>query len=89
MLQRYCVESRLCADSETVGSSTIDLMGQQRGQLQITSDHLHETIKHVEDAKVILKDMSWRAIRNKIFLYFVIMLLIVANGYVLYRISKK
>ena len=79
----------LCADSEQVGASTLQTLGQQREQLYMASSHLERARSSADQAKHILRQMSNRALRNKLFLYGVIAALIIANGTVLYRIAKK
>lgn len=88
--ERLLLESQaLCADSEQVGASTLQTLGQQREQLYMTSSHLERARSSADQAKRILRQMSNRALRNKLFLYGVIAALIIANGTVLYRIATK
>ena len=88
--ERLLLESQaLCADSEQVGASTLQTLGQQREQLYMASSHLERARSSADQAKRILRQMSNRALRNKLFLYGVIAALIIANGTVLYRIATK
>lgn len=88
--ERLLLESQaLCADSEQVGASTLQTLGQQREQLYLASSHLERARSSADQAKRILRQMSNRALRNKLFLYGVIAALIIANGTVLYRIATK
>eukprot|EP00566_Odontella_aurita_P021486 CAMPEP_0113542778 /NCGR_PEP_ID=MMETSP0015_2-20120614/9799_1 /TAXON_ID=2838 /ORGANISM="Odontella" /LENGTH=225 /DNA_ID=CAMNT_0000442879 /DNA_START=75 /DNA_END=752 /DNA_ORIENTATION=+ /assembly_acc=CAM_ASM_000160 len=79
----------LCAESEQMGASTLQTMGLQREQLINASSHLEGTRNATEQARRVLRDMRRRTLRNKIFLYSVIVILILANGAVLYRLIKK
>jgi len=88
--ERLLLESQaLCADSEQVGASTLQTLGQQREQLYMASSHLERARSSADQAKRLLRQMSNRALRNKLFLYGVIAALIIANGTVLYRIATK
>lgn len=88
--ERLLLESQaLCADSEQVGASTLETMGRQREQLYSASSHLERARNAADQAKRILKHMSNRALRSKLFLYGVIAALILANCAVLYRIFTK
>mmetsp|Transcript_21207 Transcript_21207/g.29994 ORF Transcript_21207/g.29994 Transcript_21207/m.29994 type:complete len:248 (+) Transcript_21207:23-766(+) len=69
----------LCADSELVGNATLDQMTRQREQLQISMGHANDTRGMVMEARRIMTNMGRRALKNKIFLYFVIFILIVLN----------
>merc|ERR1711862_460514 len=80
---------RYCFDSEQVATSTLETMTKQRTQLENASGYLDQTLEATNQAGVILKDMSYKALRNKIFLYSVVGLLIAANLYALYRIFTK
>jgi len=74
------LESRaLCQETEQIGSETIQTMGKQSEQLYSANNHLLSTRERIEQAGVILKDMSRKVLRNKMFLYGVIFLLVVAN----------
>mmetsp|Transcript_17779 Transcript_17779/g.33055 ORF Transcript_17779/g.33055 Transcript_17779/m.33055 type:complete len:173 (-) Transcript_17779:359-877(-) len=79
----------LCAESEQMGASTLQTMGMQREQLINASSDLEGTRNATEQARRVLRDMRSRTVRNKIFLYSVIVVLILANGAVLYRLIKK
>lgn len=88
--ERLLLESQaLCADSEQVGASTLQTLGQQREQLYMASSHLERARSSADQAKRLLRQMSNRALRNKLFLYGVIAALVIANGTVLYRIATK
>jgi len=79
----------LCFNSEQVGADTLFSMNRQREQLHGASDHLAGAREKVEQARVLLGSMSRKALRNKMFLYGIIGLLIVANFFVLVAIIKK
>merc|ERR1712151_622180 len=80
---------RLCFDSEQVATSTLETMTRQRSQLENASGFLDQTLEVTNQAGVILKDMSYKALRNKIFLYSIVAVLVAANLYALYRIFTK
>lgn len=113
----------LCAESEQIGASTIEVMGRQREQLEKSSGFIQQSLENTEQARLILKEMwvkssfpiyylyllaglSWlfsiliscqralwirayRALKNKIFLYCVIALLLIANGAVLLHLWRR
>lgn len=79
----------LCAESEQIGSETINTMGMQREQLYRTHDRLRGANEYIEQAGIILRDMRRKVFRNKLFLYSVIALLIVANVIVILTIIVR
>lgn len=79
----------LCAQSEQIGSGTLNTMGMQREQLHSASEHLRGARSTVEQARYLLQDMNRKAFRNKIFLYCIIAVLIIANILVIVAIIKK
>mmetsp|Transcript_6998 Transcript_6998/g.12561 ORF Transcript_6998/g.12561 Transcript_6998/m.12561 type:complete len:198 (+) Transcript_6998:498-1091(+) len=80
----------ICANTEQIGNSTLDQMGSQREQLYITSEHVHGTRSRVDQARALLINMRKRALRNKLFLYSIILFLVLANcGMLYYIIFKK
>jgi len=79
----------LCAESEQIGSETINTMGMQREQLYRTHDRLRGANEYIEQAGIILRDMHRKVFRNKLFLYSVIALLIVANVIVILSIIVR
>lgn len=76
----------LCAESEQIGSETLNTMGMQREQLYRTHDRLRGANEYIEQAGLILRDMHRKVFRNKLFLYSVIAILIVANVVVILSI---
>merc|ERR1711862_351911 len=70
----------LCADTEQIGSATLETMGRQLEQIERSGNLIHQSIADTEQARQIMKEMSRRALKNKIFLYCVIALLVLANG---------
>lgn len=80
---------RLVYESEAIGEETLGLMGRQGDQLRNANTHLSATNAALTQAKVMLRDMSRKASRNKRFLKTVIAILILANITVLYAIIKK
>ncbi|KAL7516398.1 hypothetical protein ACHAWX_001420 [Stephanocyclus meneghinianus] len=79
----------LCAESEQIGASTIEVMGRQREQLEKSSGFIQQSLENTEQARLILKEMAYRALKNKIFLYCVIALLLIANGAVLLHLWRR
>ncbi|EED93182.1 v-snare protein, Vti1 C-terminal half-like protein [Thalassiosira pseudonana CCMP1335] len=79
----------LCAESEQIGASTLEQMGRQREQLERTSGFIQQSLENTEQARQILKEMAYRALKNKIFLYCVIGVLVLANGGVLIHLWKR
>jgi len=79
----------LCAESEQIGSGTLNTMGMQREQLHSASDHLRGARSTVEQASFLLQDMHRKNVRNKRFLYCIIAALILANFLVIIAIIKK
>mmetsp|Transcript_20070 Transcript_20070/g.26295 ORF Transcript_20070/g.26295 Transcript_20070/m.26295 type:complete len:251 (+) Transcript_20070:44-796(+) len=69
----------LCVDSELVGNSTLEQMTRQREQLQISMGNANDTRGMVMEARRIMTNMGRKALKNKLFLYFVIFILIVMN----------
>mmetsp|Transcript_20749 Transcript_20749/g.29582 ORF Transcript_20749/g.29582 Transcript_20749/m.29582 type:complete len:226 (+) Transcript_20749:94-771(+) len=76
----------LCVESEGIGQNVIRTMSSQRQQLEMSSARLQGTISNMDQARQVLKQIGQKALRNKIFLYVVIILLLFANAYALYRI---
>lgn len=79
----------LCHNTEEVGADTLFSMNRQREQLHNASGHLAGARAQVEQAGVLLTSMSRKALRNKMFLYGIIGILIVSNIFVLIAIVKK
>ena len=79
----------ILAETEQIGTSTLHQMGRQREQLENTNQHLAAVQQVAVQAKNILQSMSRRACRSKLALYAMIVALVLANIYVLYRIYKK
>lgn len=79
----------LCAQSEQIGSGTLNTMGMQREQLHSANEHIRGARSTVEQARGLLQDLNRKALRNKRFLYGVIVILIIANICVMITIIKK
>lgn len=62
----------LCAQSEEIGSGTLNTMGMQREQLHSAGEHLRGARSTVDQARSLLQDLNRKALRNKRFLYCVI-----------------
>jgi len=78
-----------CLESEQIGGETLNAMGRQREQMYAASGHLEGANNFVSKASILMKDMNNRTLRNKVFLYCVIVALIVANAALLIHIIKK
>ena len=74
----------LLSDSEAIGTSTLTTLSSQREQLLTANSRVQETKTLTGRAKITLRNMGWRAIRQKVFLYFVILTLVGINCVVLY-----
>mmetsp|Transcript_27336 Transcript_27336/g.49299 ORF Transcript_27336/g.49299 Transcript_27336/m.49299 type:complete len:266 (+) Transcript_27336:162-959(+) len=79
----------LCADSEQVGASTLETMGRQREQMERSDGLIHQSIENTQQARMIMKEMARRALKNKIFLYCVIALLVLANGSMVVHLWRR
>jgi len=79
----------LCAESEQIGSSTLETMGRQREQIERSSNLIQQSLENTEQARRIMKEMARRAFRNKLFLYCVIVLLLIANAMTIHHLWTK
>ena len=79
----------LMVETENIGNSTIQQMGQQREQLQNARTNIDRTREIAEQAATVLRDMSRRAFRNKQCLYVMIGLLGIANVMALIHNFRK
>ncbi len=79
----------LCADSEQIGSSTLETMGRQREQIERSSNLIQQSLENTEQARRIMKEMARRAFRNKLFLYCIIVLLLIANAMAIHHLWTK
>eukprot|EP00578_Thalassiosira_sp_NH16_P021439 CAMPEP_0181103824 /NCGR_PEP_ID=MMETSP1071-20121207/15087_1 /TAXON_ID=35127 /ORGANISM="Thalassiosira sp., Strain NH16" /LENGTH=272 /DNA_ID=CAMNT_0023186955 /DNA_START=86 /DNA_END=901 /DNA_ORIENTATION=- len=70
----------LCAESEQIGAATLETMGRQREQIERSGGLLAQSIENTREAREIMKEMARRALKNKILLYCIIGLLVLANG---------
>jgi hypothetical protein len=76
-------------DSERIGNDTIGQMTRQREQIVGANSNAMRTRQIAEQASVALRDMSRKALRNRLFLYFMIGILIVGNLWAFVRLLKK
>lgn len=79
----------LCAESEQIGNATLETMGRQREQIERAGDLVGRSIENTRMARQIMKEMAWRALKNKIFLYCVIGLLLLANGAMIVHLWRR
>ena len=79
----------LCLETEQIGNNTLEQMGRQREQLGNANRNISATREIAEQARVILTNFGRKALYNKIFLYCLIGVLLVANFYAFMRLFKK
>mmetsp|Transcript_27193 Transcript_27193/g.57386 ORF Transcript_27193/g.57386 Transcript_27193/m.57386 type:complete len:259 (-) Transcript_27193:63-839(-) len=79
----------LCADSEQIGAATLETMGRQREQIERSGGLIQQSLENTEEARRIMKEMTRRALKNKIFLYCIIALLVLANGAVIVHLWRR
>ena len=75
---------KLMYDAEEKGSSTLEQMQSQNEQLRGAQDQVKEISTFTETAAYILERMKSRAMRQKIILSVLILILLALNGVVLY-----
>lgn len=80
---------QILAETEYIGNNTLLQMGRQREQLESTNENIRAVVHIVQQARTILVSMSRRAFRNRACLWAMIVALVWANGYVLYRSYRK
>jgi len=76
----------LTMETERIGNSTLEQMGRQREQLQGASANIARTRAIVEQAGLVLTEMSRRAFNNKMFLYGLVGFFIFLNFWALTRL---
>lgn len=79
----------ILAETEQIGTSTLHQMGRQREQIENANRHVEAVRNVASQANRILRGLSRKALKNKLFLYILISVLAGANLYVLYCIYKK
>jgi len=79
----------LCAESEIIGSGTLHTVGAQGEQLHSARNQLSVANSYIDQAQYLLKKMKRKALRNKRFLYCVILVLVIANFTAIIAIFKK
>ena len=79
----------LCAESEQIGAATLETMGRQREQIERSGGLIQQSIENTEEARRIMKEMARRALKNKIFLYCIIGLLLFANGAMIVHLWRR
>jgi len=79
----------LCASSEQIGSSTLETMGRQREQIERSGGLIERSRENTRLAQHVLKEMSYRAIKSKIFLYCVIAMLTLVNGMLIVHLWRR
>merc|ERR1711884_601205 len=56
---------RLCFESEQAAMNTLGQMGRQREQIERGSKYVNKTLSVTNQAKMIMQEMSQKALRNK------------------------
>jgi len=79
----------LCAESEQFGALTLETMGRQREQMERSGGLLEGALEDTAQARAIMKEMARRALKNKIVLYCIIALLVLANGGVIVHLWRR
>mmetsp|Transcript_24409 Transcript_24409/g.39707 ORF Transcript_24409/g.39707 Transcript_24409/m.39707 type:complete len:298 (+) Transcript_24409:108-1001(+) len=79
----------LCAESEQLGASTLETMGRQREQMERGGGLLESALEDTAQARAIMKEMTRRALKNKIVLYCIIALLVLANGSAIVHLWRR
>ncbi|KAL3826237.1 hypothetical protein ACHAXA_006265 [Cyclostephanos tholiformis] len=79
----------LCAESEQIGNTTLENMGRQREQIERAGGLIERSIENTRMASQIMKEMARRALKNKIFLYCVIGVLLFANGAMIVHLWRR
>lgn len=78
----------LYLETEQVGGRVIQQMGGQREQLEGARTNIDATREYASQAAVILRSMSRTAFRNRLFLYILIGILLVANVVALVKVFR-
>ena len=76
-------------ETEQIGNSTLEQMGRQREQLQGANANIARTREIVQQAGLVLTEMSRKAFNNKIALYGMVGILIFGNFWALTRLFNK
>lgn len=76
---------KVCYETQQISAGTLQQMHRQRELIQHASGLLGNTIYYTKEASQLIQEMSRRAFRNRLFLYGVIALLVLADGYLIYR----
>ena len=76
-------------ETEQIGNNTLGQMGRQREQLLAANTNIDRTREVANQARAILNDIGRKAFHNKLFLYCLIALLLVANFYALLHLFRK
>jgi hypothetical protein len=76
-------------ETERVGNDTIGQMSRQREQIENANSNATRTRQIAEQATIVVRDMSRKALRNRMCLYIMIAFLIVGNLWAFVRLLKK
>jgi vesicle transport through interaction with t-SNAREs 1 len=72
-------------ETQDIAGGVMNDLGAQREQLLNAHGRVRETTQFTTDARSVLKQMGRRALTNKVILWFIILVLIAANGAVIYE----
>ena len=72
-------------ETQDIAQATVNTLGAQGEQLLNAHGRVRETTQFTSEARAVLKQMGRRAITNKVILWFIILVLIAANGAVIYE----
>jgi hypothetical protein len=76
-------------ETERVGNDTIGQMSRQREQIENANSNATRTRQIAVQATILVRDMSRKALRNRMCLYIMIAFLIVGNLWAFVRLLKK
>ena len=80
---------RINEESEVMGEQTLNALGGQRTQLERSRDQVHATGELTSDARTTMKTIEDKLFREKLVLLFIILLLLCADGLLVYRLSTN
>ena len=81
---------RIAAETDQIGSETIEEQGEQRDQLERTKSRLVDTSENLSKSRKILRSMSRKVTTNTLLLSIVILLeLAILGGLVYYKFFHK
>jgi len=82
--ERLVNTHRIAVETETIGENVLGEMNTQKQTLERARDNLSTIDDNVTKGRRILSSMSRRIATNKLILAFIILILLAANGLVIY-----